>query len=241
MRNDSRCRARLHPTQSLTRSLAQPPPKLYVGCMRVFSYVVRVDDGFAPNPFHVACTIACCKPAIRRVALSGDLVVGLSSHCERVVYAMEVAETISFADYWRAPRYRAKRPSWFAKNDVRCAGGNAYQLRGDGSLEAVASIHHPDGPNVGALRRNLSGKRVLVGERFAYFGAESIPLPSNLHFLRVGRGHRSPLRPAEVAAVARWFRELPPGRHGLPALWPPPPVQPGRARSKKRCTPRPVC
>ena len=36
--------------------------------MKVFSYVVMSDSGFAPNPFHGTCTLACCKAQIRRSA-----------------------------------------------------------------------------------------------------------------------------------------------------------------------------
>ena len=32
----------------------------------LYSYVVETDSGFAPNPFFGVCTLACCKPAIRR-------------------------------------------------------------------------------------------------------------------------------------------------------------------------------
>lgn len=32
----------------------------------LFSYVVETDSGFAPNPFFGVCTLACCKPVIRR-------------------------------------------------------------------------------------------------------------------------------------------------------------------------------
>lgn len=32
----------------------------------LYSYVVETDSGFAPNPFFGTCTLACCKPAIRR-------------------------------------------------------------------------------------------------------------------------------------------------------------------------------
>lgn len=64
--------------------------------MRVFSYVVVSDSGFAPNPFHGTCTLASCKPLIRRSAKSGDLIVGMSSRCERVVYAMRVGSVLGF-------------------------------------------------------------------------------------------------------------------------------------------------
>lgn len=32
----------------------------------VYEYVMTSDSGFAPNPFHGACTLACCKPKIRK-------------------------------------------------------------------------------------------------------------------------------------------------------------------------------
>ena len=36
--------------------------------MTLYSYTVAADTGFAPNPFHGFCTLACCKPGIRRTA-----------------------------------------------------------------------------------------------------------------------------------------------------------------------------
>ena len=30
--------------------------------MTLYSYIVKHDNGFAPNPFHGFCTLACCKP-----------------------------------------------------------------------------------------------------------------------------------------------------------------------------------
>ena len=32
----------------------------------VYEYVMTSDSGFAPNPFHGTCTLACCKPKIRK-------------------------------------------------------------------------------------------------------------------------------------------------------------------------------
>ena len=47
--------------------------------MRLFSYVVARDYGFAPNPFFGVCTLATCKPIVRRVAAIGDWIVGTGS------------------------------------------------------------------------------------------------------------------------------------------------------------------
>ena len=71
----------------------------------VYSYIVAFDSGFSPNPFHGVCTLACCKPNIRRAARVGDLVVGLSRRGERFVYAMRVDRVVDFTTYWRDRRY----------------------------------------------------------------------------------------------------------------------------------------
>ena len=47
---------------------------------RIHSYVVRYDSGFAPNPFYGYCTLATCKPSIRKGADIGDWVVGSGSN-----------------------------------------------------------------------------------------------------------------------------------------------------------------
>jgi hypothetical protein len=45
----------------------------------LFSYTIPIDDGAVPNPFCGMCSLAICKPAIRRVAKQGDWVAGLGS------------------------------------------------------------------------------------------------------------------------------------------------------------------
>lgn len=66
----------------------------------LYTYCIPYDDGAAPNPYWGICTLAICKPVIRRVARVGDWVVGTgSSHSPigdvagAVVYAMQVTET----------------------------------------------------------------------------------------------------------------------------------------------------
>lgn len=46
---------------------------------RLFSYTIPIDDGSAPNPFRGMCSLAICKPGIRRTAEEGDWVAGLGS------------------------------------------------------------------------------------------------------------------------------------------------------------------
>lgn len=39
--------------------------------MYLYSYVIKRDYGFAPNPFENICSLATCKPQIRERALEG--------------------------------------------------------------------------------------------------------------------------------------------------------------------------
>jgi hypothetical protein len=80
--------------------------------MRLFSYVVARDFGFAPNPFFGVCTLATCKPDIREHATVGDWVAGLASVADRrdpsLVYVMRVDEILSYDAYWNDPRFQPK-------------------------------------------------------------------------------------------------------------------------------------
>lgn len=75
---------------------------------RLFSYTILRDDGAAPNPFRGLCTLAICKPQIRRKAAVGDWVVGLGSKrapsgnlAGRMVCAMRVDQVLTLRDYDR--------------------------------------------------------------------------------------------------------------------------------------------
>ena len=116
--------------------------------MRIYVYVLKHDSGFAPNPFHGWCTLACCKPTIRRKARPGDWVVGITPRDlhNRVAYAMKVDESLTFEEYWSDRRFKAKAyfegppleplPEDFADN------ADYALLRGK---KLVAAIHRKTG------------------------------------------------------------------------------------------------
>ena len=83
--------------------------------MRLFSYVVARDYGFAPNPFLGICTLATCKPRIRKTARRGDLIIGTGSKARgrqgHLVFAMRVSETLTYNEYWFDERFLRKRPN----------------------------------------------------------------------------------------------------------------------------------
>lgn len=184
---------------------------------RVFSYVVRVDSGFAPNPFHGSCTLACCKPSIRRSAAVGDIIIGLSSGSERIVYAMCVAEILTFAQYWADERFRCKRPR---RGDHRDAvGDNIYEPTKRGFRQHPSSHSKRGGDeDEAAKQHDLGGQSVLVGWDFVYFGEGGPTLPGSLGFLAVGRGHKCRFEPDEVRKVTPWFARQTQGRLGEPSF-----------------------
>jgi len=189
---------------------------------RVFSYVVASDSGFAPNPFHGWLTLACCKPRIRSAAENGDVVVGLSARCERVVYAFQVEERLAFGAYWADRRFRKKRAKWTGTRRLERCGDNIYEPDGGAGFVQQPSQHYDNEKGRErplAKARDLSSDSVLAGRRFVYFGGAGPKLPRRLEFLRVGRAHRCRFSDAQVARVRTWFDGLEHGVRGRPTLW----------------------
>ena len=189
--------------------------------MTVFSYVVAKDGGFAPNPFHAFCTLACCKPKIREAASVGDLIIGLSTRSECVVYAMRVSEVMTFADYWHDKRFLVKRPKRLSRMAADRCGDNIYEPIGASEYRQLPSHHsNPDGsPDFAKMQHDLGSLKVLVGGSFVYFGGSGPKLPSGLASLRAHRGHRSRFSSDEQGLVEQWFAKVRKGVRGAPALW----------------------
>ena len=77
-------------------------------------YVVARDFGFAPNPFHGYCTLATCKPRIRKKARVNDWVIGMGGSrlkaTGKCIFAMRVTEIITFDECWVNPIFLDKKP-----------------------------------------------------------------------------------------------------------------------------------
>lgn len=166
---------------------------------RLFSYVLRYDDGAAPNPFWGTCTLAICKPDIRRTANVGDWIIGTGSKNSRlkdgntydlsdsVVYAMKVTEKLSLEDYDKFCRNSLveKIPKWFSK-DYRLRVSDCIYDYSESSIPKLRkSVHNPDN-----IKRDLGGKSVLLSTHFFYFGEEARLLPQELKYIiRRGQKH----------------------------------------------------
>lgn len=183
--------------------------------MKVYSYVVARDYGFAPNPFHGVCTLATCKPMIRKHAVAGDYVVGTGSHRfglkGHLVYVMRVDEVLSYDDYWSDPRFLNKRPS--LHGSLKQAYGDNIYHRGQAGRWVQEDSHHSlagGRPNVSNIRHDTQASRVLVGYRFTYWGSHGpkIPPPLRKHYgvdVCGQRGHKCNFPAALVAAFLDWI------------------------------------
>ncbi|GHC08873.1 hypothetical protein GCM10010080_24910 [Thermomonas carbonis] len=177
---------------------------------RIYRYVVAYDGGTAPRPYDGLCSLAICKPKIRASAQVGDWIVGFrSKHPGEVLYAMQVSERLTLSEYWEDPRFAARKPGHASPPD------NIYKPDPYGGLQQVPNVvHTPDN-----AQRDISGRYVLLSERFWYFGANSVPLPNELlHLVHTTQGHAIHVnrKKDDVRKLVGWLRSWPTGRHGMP-------------------------
>jgi hypothetical protein len=166
---------------------------------RIYMYVVDRDFGFAPNPFHGVCTLATCKPPIRRGASLGDWVIGMGGSrlnaTGKCIYAMVVTQTLTFNEYWASREFRDKRP---VRNGSRVmmVGDNIYYRPEGETVWHQLDSHHSlaDGsPNPLNVGKDTSVDRVLISRNFYYFGSEAPRVPPRMldHMgFKNGIGHR---------------------------------------------------
>ncbi len=168
----------------------------------LFTYVVRYDIGFAPNPFHGMCTLATCKPGIRRTAMPGDWVAGIGSkHKHQVgllVFAMRVDEAVPYDDYWSDPRFQRKKPNRVGSLKQRY-GDNIYHRASASEPWIQEDSRHSledRTPNMGHVTRDTSAPRVLISQEFAYYGDRAVEIPAEFRewdghdICSGGRGYR---------------------------------------------------
>ncbi|MDD6157360.1 MAG: hypothetical protein PUB52_10140 [Lachnospiraceae bacterium] len=163
--------------------------------MKLYSYVIPRDYGFAPNPYFRYCTLATCKPVIRRCAQVGDWVAAFGAagtivH-EKLVVLMRVEETLTFDQYWDDSRFISKRPV-FSKGVIHMYGDNIYHHDGMNWVQELSHHSMADGStNYINLNRDTGTDRVLVATEFFYFGNNAISIPKKFDSLIAhGIGHR---------------------------------------------------
>lgn len=187
--------------------------------MRLYSYIVARDFGFAPNPFHGYCTLATCKPKIRAGAREGDWVMGTGAKSRydfsgRLIYAMQVAEVLNFDTYWNDPRFVRKRPNLNGSLKL-IYGDNIYRRAGNKWAQADSHHSQENGrPNKANIEWDTSVDRLLVATKFVYWGKEAPSIPKRFRpFHKTGedicckaRGHRK-FDEALATAFVGWLEQ----------------------------------
>jgi len=153
---------------------------------KAYIYVVDRDFGFAPNPFHGYCTLATCKPMIRKQAQLEDWVVGVGGRrleaTDKCIFAMRITDTTIFNEYWDSADYLDKKP---VRNGSRrmMVGDNIYHYDSTLNEWQQADSHHSnvDGSaNLHNLHTDTKSDKVLISQHFYYFGREAPNIPTKI-------------------------------------------------------------
>ncbi len=184
--------------------------------MKLYSYVVIRDYGFAPNPFYGYCTLATCKPDIRKTASVDDIIIGTGSRQkglgDKLIYYMQVSEIISFNEYWNDERFLLKRPYIYGSRK-QAIGDNIYHQKLNRGKWIQEDSHHSrsnGGVNYANVKRDTKVDKVLIGKEFIYWGSKPHQILSKFLIeddsIALGwRGHKCKFSMPLVEEVYKWL------------------------------------
>jgi len=185
--------------------------------MKVYSYVVTHDYGFAPNPFGGVLTLATCKPQIRKNAKVGDWIMGTGSAGgigkEKLIFTGKVTEILTIEAYGISNKYKFKIPDKGSEK-WRRRGDNIYYLDSHGEwIQRINPFHGPHDQS-----HDLSGKNVLVCREFWYFGASAPILPTEfMSLVKKGPAHKHNQDNPYVPKFLSWLKTHRSGLRGPPS------------------------
>lgn len=163
----------------------------------LFSYIVNVDWGFAPNPYWGCCTLVCCKQKIRQEAQEGDWILGTGSksndyrknesYSGKIIYAMKVTKVVSMQTYYDMCKGKIKSEYYTClKNKIPDYDNEDYAKKMGDCIYYDISEDHKDAKLLrgfhgeGSKKKDLSGKNALISNHFYYFGKDAIPIVDDL-------------------------------------------------------------
>ncbi|NEN24631.1 hypothetical protein G3O08_14080 [Cryomorpha ignava] len=185
---------------------------------KIYSYILRIDDGAAPNPFGDLCTLAICKPAIRRTASIGDWVIGTGSKNTKlsdrktydfsnsIVYAMKITDVKTLKEYddFCKKSLKCKLPNWQSKDWKKRIGDCIYNYEVVGEPQMRNGVH-----NEGSRITDLGGHNALMSDHFYYFGVEARPLPANFKdLIKKNQGHKKVERLDLISEFEGWISQF---------------------------------
>ena len=156
---------------------------------KIYTYVLKIDDGAAPNPFGGICTLTICKPIIRRKSSVGDWVIGTGSKTVKLsdgkihdfskclVYAMKISEKMYLKKYdeWCKENLPIKIPQFDSKNIIEQRGDCIYDFSEGVPPKVRQSVHTEKN-----RPKDVSGKYSLLSKHFYYFGEKPVVMPNDL-------------------------------------------------------------
>lgn len=198
---------------------------------KIYSYVLRYDDGAAPNPFGGTCTLTICKPDIRLAAREGHWVVGTGSTNSRlkdgniynfskcIVYAMKVTNRLSLEEYDEHCKFklRSKLPKWRSKKFSERMGDCVIDFQNAETPLSRMSVHNQPGmPRAlrdELLKKDLRGGNALLSSHFYYFGEDPKILPRHLEcIIKKGQKHLIVSDLKIIRAFEDWIARFPKNR-----------------------------
>jgi hypothetical protein len=173
--------------------------------MKLYSYIVVSDYGFAPNPFQGMCTLAACTPNhIGIKAKKDDWIVGFEDarRGHNLLYAMRIEQVLHFNDYHSKEEFQAKIPR--KSDDWRdLCGDNLYFLDESGKWDRVESHFHKKWE---LFAKDTKHPHVFIAKHFYYFGDQSIESPQKFKSLIFARqGCKSKHDPDVVGGFISWL------------------------------------
>lgn len=185
--------------------------------MKLYSYIVTIDHGLAPNPFWGYCTLAACTPNHMGIkAQKDDWIIGTSpkSQGNKLVYAMKISEILSFETYYADVRFEKKKPvvegSWRER-----VGDNMYYKDQQGKWIQHRTIQHRSAE---LIKQDLKYHVVFIAEYFYYFGDKEITIPIEFQeLIRKTQGYKCNHEPGLVKRFLNWLEvSFDPGVLGNP-------------------------
>ena len=187
--------------------------------VKIYSYVLKIDDGAAPNPFGGICTLTICKPVIRRKSSVGDWVIGTGSKnvkmsdgktydfANYLVYAMKITEKMYFKKYdeWCNKNLLIKIPIFNSKSIIEQRGDCIYDFSEGVPPKVRQSVHTEKN-----RPKDVSGKYSLLSTHFYYFGEKPVALPNDLKiFVKGTQGHLVFEDIEIIERFEQWIKQYP--------------------------------
>lgn len=184
--------------------------------MRLCSYVVKHDTGFAPNPFWRYCTLVGCTPNHMGIKLDrGDWIFGNSDvkNGNKLIYAMEVFKRLHLNDYFHDQMFQKKKPKMDGTWRQLC-GDNIY-FKQNGEWDKIASLYHWTQAHT---IKDTKHPTVYISKHYYYFGENAVKLPKKYRsLLKDKQGVTCKHDPKTVDSFLKWINQnYKPGIHGKP-------------------------